>query len=221
MSAQDLVNEQVKSLSAICELETEVTDAFRKAMLPIAERYLAQASAGSAAGSDGKLKLTKKGGAKRGTAKPKEEKLTSKNGYHFFVAAKMAEVKNAGVEAKGRMKAIGDKWKALDDAGRAPYKSMAERYNAHVTAESKTADWKARKDAIVEAANAAARAGAPAGVTVAAVTGDDDDTATVATTATTATAPAPAVAPAPVQAPAPTPAPAAPAAKGKKVAKKN
>src|SRR5437667_7614698 len=107
MSAKSVVDEQSKALSSICELESEVTNAFHAAMLPIAERYLASAGASASVVPAGeKIKIgTKKTATKRAT-KPKEEKLSSKNGYHFFVAAKMGEVKSAGGEAKARMKRI-------------------------------------------------------------------------------------------------------------------
>lgn len=212
MSSAQLVKELVSALSGICELETDIMNAFRDAMTPIVEKHVA--TLGSSTGE--KVKLTKKGAvAKTRTSKPKEDKLTTKNGYHFFVAAKMGEVKAANVPAKERMKKIGEMWKGLDDAGKQPFKSMAERYNAHIATESKSADWKDRKEAIVAAANAAATAGTGISAGALADADDADETATVATVAT-----APVATPAPVVAPVVTPAPVAAAKRAAKKAAK-
>ena len=213
--AQSLVDEQVKALSSICDLEKEVTDAFHAAMLPIAERHLASlATAPAATTGEGKIKIGKKVGAKRAT-KPKEEKLSGKNAYHFFVADKMGEVKAAGVEAKSRMKRIGEMWKALAEDQRLPYKAMAERYNAFVGQEMKTSDWKDRKEAIVTAANASAKTGqsVPVVATAAADEEEDDEDGEIEETESVV-APAPVVAakPVPVQVQAPVAAQAAPPA---------
>src|SRR5689334_20595261 len=114
-AAKALVDEQVKSLGSICDLESDVTQAFHAALLAVAERHLANLTTATSSGASGeKIKIGKKTGTKRAT-KPKEDKLSSKNAYHFFVAAKMGEVKAAGVEAKGRMKRIGEMWKALSE----------------------------------------------------------------------------------------------------------
>ena len=214
--AQSLVDEQVKAVSSICDLEPEVTQAFHAAMLPIAERHLsslATSQTGGVSSGDGKIKIGKKTPAKR-TTKPKEEKLSGKNAYHFFVADKMSEVKAAGVEAKSRMKRIGEMWKALNDAERQPYKDMADRYNAYVAKEMQTSDWKARKETIVLAANSSAKTGscvtAPTGdeleVEVEATSEleeeDEQDTDSVNTVSTSVSVPVPVKAPvqAPVQA---------------------
>jgi hypothetical protein len=216
MSAKALVDEQVKSLATICELDSDVMQAFHGALLTVAERHLASMTPASTSSGE-KIALTKKGTAKR-ASKPKEDKLSSKNAYHFFVAAKMGEVKAAGVEAKGRMKRIGEMWKALVDEDRQPFKDMASRYNEYVQNEMKSADWKDRREAIVAAANQSATAGVASSSTVVAddageEEGDEeadvDETSTVVTTATAtvatvASVPAPVVqAPAPVQATAP------------------
>ncbi len=149
--AKSIVDEQIKSLEQICDLEQDVIQAFHVALLQVAERHLATLSTGSTPVSGEKIKLGKK--ATKRVTKPKEEKLSSKNAYHFFVAAKMGEVKAAGVEAKGRMKRIGEMWKALSDDERKPFKDMATRYNDYVQNEMKSDDWKARREAIVLAAN--------------------------------------------------------------------
>ena len=186
-NVQTVVSDLLKAISGICDLEDSTQKAFSEVMLPILQTALS-ASASSGSGDGTKIKLGKgKGGSKK-SSKPKEEKLASKNGYHFFVAAKMGEVKAAGVGAKERMGKIGGMWKALNDDTRKPYKEMAERYNAHVAKEMQSPDWKARKEAIQAAANAVANQGAPV-----AVSADDledvEDTSTVVTTATTSTAP--------------------------------
>jgi len=225
MSAKVLVDEQVKSLSSICDLESDVTQAFHAALLQVAERHLANLSTTTTAASTGeKIKIGKKAGAKRVT-KTKEDKLSSKNAYHFFVAAKMGEVKAAGVEAKGRMKRIGEMWKALSEDERKPYKDMAARYNEHVQGEMKTADWKARRDAIVAAANQHATSGTGA-VVVESEGGDEeeeeddvDETETVVSVAPVVPTPVPTPAPV-VQAPAPVQQAAAPVRR-RAAAKKN
>lgn len=197
--AKSLVDEQVKALSAICDLEAEVTAAFHAALLPIAERYLASSSASGSLTSDGKIKIGKKTGGKR-VSKPKEEKLSTKNSYHFFVADKMAEVKQQGIEAKLRMKKIGEMWKALSDEQRLPYKEMADRYNAFVAKEMQTDDWKSRKESIMAAANSSAKSGSDEPVPDLSVDVPEEDEATadvadetesVSTTVSTVSAPAP------------------------------
>lgn len=170
--AQLLVDEQVTALSSICELENEVTQAFRSAMLPIAERHLAVAAQSGGASSE-KIKITKKP-TKRNT-KPKEEKIAGKNAYHFFVADKMGEVKAAGIEAKSRMKRIGEMWKSLDDQSRQPYKDMAERFNSYIAIEMRNPDWKERKEDIVAAANTSAKTNCSGDACVDQVNEDNED----------------------------------------------
>ena len=205
MAAKLLVDEQIKSLGSICDLEPDVTQAFHSALLQVAERHLATMSANTAstAVSGEKIKIGKKATTKR-TSKPKEDKLSSKNAYHFFVAAKMSEVKAAGVEAKGRMKRIGEMWKALSDDDRKPYKDMASRYNDHIQNEMKTADWKARRDDIVKEANLQATTGNEAVIDDAEDDGEDEDNESEVSSVVTVASVVPTPAPAPVvQTPAP------------------
>lgn len=194
MSAKALVEEQVKSLSTICELEPDVTKAFQDALLQVAERHLSAQS--SSSGGD-KIKLEKKAGTKK-ASKPKEDKISHKNAYHFFVAAKMPEVKAEGVEAKGRMKSIGEKWKALAEPDRQPYKDMAVRYNDYVNNAMKSGDWKDHRDDIVASANRSAGINNDQGDEA---DGDDAEEDTVSTISTTSTAisTAPSTVSAPVQ----------------------
>ena len=190
MSAKALVDEQIKSLGNICELESDVIQAFHGALIAVAERHLANLSATVSPVVTEKIKIGQKTTTKR-ASKPKEDKLSSKNAYHFFVAAKMGEVKAAGVEAKGRMKRIGEMWKELTDEDRSPYKAMATRYNDHVQNEMKSADWKVRREAIMAAANLSATQGAAIELDDD-VDDDVDETSTVVSCATVIATPTPA-----------------------------
>jgi hypothetical protein len=183
-SVESVVDEQVSVLSGVCDLDDEVKATFRVKLLDVLTAHLGSLTVGGGSGTkEKKQKLSAK------SSKPKEDKLSTKNGYHFFVANKMPEVKAAGVESKSRMSEIGIKWKALDETGRLPFKNMASRYNEYVTGQMKTPDWKERREAVLAEANRLA------GVSIA----DVPDTLSVVTTAT---APASVVAPTPLVAPA-------------------
>ena len=202
MAATQLVDEQLKRLASLCDLDADVLASFRKELLEVAQTHLARLSASSSASAPAEGESKRKGGKRAPKAKP--TKISAKNGYHFFVAAKMAEVKSAGVEAKARMKQIGDLWKATAEADRAPFKEMATKYNEYVATECKTAGWEDRRDDIVARANQLATGGK---IDVTSV--PDDETATVATAAVSVATPAPA----------PVPAQAAPKARAKAKAK--
>ncbi len=186
MSAKSFVNEQLDALSSLCELDATTREAFSSALLPIAEAQFSKMGAGVTEG--GKIKLSKKAGGKTRVTKPKEDKISNKNAYHIFVAAKMAEVKGNNVPAKERMTAIGQLWKALDEDGKKPYAAQAAAYNAYIAEQMKSADWKTRRDDITKEANA--HAGAP----VAEVAVEEAEEVAEPT-------PAPTPAPAPVAAP--------------------
>jgi hypothetical protein len=156
MSAKAFVDQQLDALSSLCDLDANTRDAFSSALLPIAEAQFAKMASGTTDG--GKIKLSKKATGKPRATKPKEDKISNKNAYHIFVAAKMAEVKGNNVPAKERMTAIGQLWKALDDAGKAPYKTQAEAYNSYIAEQMKSDDWKTRRDEITKEANAHAGA---------------------------------------------------------------
>jgi hypothetical protein len=159
--AENCVNEQLKSLAAICDLDSEVLGAFKTAMLPIVERHMASngSAPASSAGTGDKIKLNKKGGV----AKPRKTKakvegdISAKNPYHFYVAAQMTTVKGLNIAAKQRMSKIGEMWKATAVEDRAPYKSAADVYNAHVTEAKKADGWVATRDSIIAAANSLAQ----------------------------------------------------------------
>jgi hypothetical protein len=157
MSAKSFVDEQLNALSSLCELDAQTREAFSSALLPIAEAQFSKMGAGVTEG--GKIKLSKKATGKTRVTKPREDKISNKNAYHIFVAAKMAEVKGNNVPAKERMTAIGQLWKALDEDGKKPYAAQAASYNAYIAEQMKSDDWKARRDDIMKEANA--HAGAP------------------------------------------------------------
>lgn len=155
MSAKSFVDEQLNALSSLCELDAQTREAFSSALLPIAEAQFSKMGVTEG----GKIKLSKKATGKTRVTKPKEDKISNKNAYHIFVAAKMAEVKGNNVPAKERMTAIGQLWKALDEDGKKPYAAQAAAYNAYIAEQMKSDDWKTRRDDIMKEANA--HAGAP------------------------------------------------------------
>ncbi len=162
MSAQSLVDEQVRTLCELCELDKSTSDTFRTSLLSVAEHYFASQPVSVSTSVDGgKVKGSKKTRA----TKVKEEKLSNKNSYHIFVSVKMAEVKGS-TPAKERMGAISKLWKELDEAAKAPYKAQADAYNTYIAQAMTEADWKSRKDDIKKAANVAAGLGAVADVEV-------------------------------------------------------
>ena len=179
MSVKTLVEAQIVALSNICDLEAEVLSAFQSALEEVASAHLAKLASGASSEGGAKLKLTKKDTGKARVTKPKEDKISAKNAYHFFVAAKMGEVKTAGVEPKGRMKRIGEMWKALGEDERGPYKAMATKYNEIVLEAQKSDDWKARREDIVKDANRQAIEGS--GIDV----DDIDDSASIVSTVST------------------------------------
>lgn len=180
-----LVNEQIQALSSICELESDVTQAFRSAIYPIAEKHFETFV--SQSGTTPKFKIDKKVSTKK-AAKPKEENLSKKNAYHFFVAEKMALVKADGVESKLRMKRIGEMWKELNDDQRRPFREKAEVYNAYIAkAMQEDPNWKTNKDAILAGANSAANGNLDDTALQGVDEAEYDDAASVVTTTTTAT----------------------------------
>jgi hypothetical protein len=154
MADEKIVSELLEELSSMCELDRDTVAQLKPVLLKVIQRHLSALSGGAASSVD---KKTKKGTGKR--ASTKSDKIPHKNGYHFFVAAKMGEVKDAGVGAKDRMKTIGEMWKKLTEADRVPFQDKAKTYNDSVDTEMKTTGWEARRETIVAAANQSA--GAP------------------------------------------------------------
>jgi hypothetical protein len=151
--ADKIVNEIFEELSKMCELDEATIAAIRPNFLAVIQKNMAlmttTVAPADAPESTGK-KVKKASTRKVGT---KSDKIPHKNGYHFFVAAKMGEVKAAGVGAKDRMKKIGDMWKELVEEGRKPYQEKARLYNESVDNEMKLPDWAARRTTIVDNAN--------------------------------------------------------------------
>lgn len=151
MASEDIiVAELLDALSSMCELDRETINALKPGLQSVIQKHISAFAAPTAA----KAKGTRKTGTKRATTK--SDTIPHKNGYHFFVAAKMGEVKNAGVGAKERMKTIGEMWKALNEEGKKIYQDKAKTYNEAVDAEMKNPDWAVRRETIVANANAAA-----------------------------------------------------------------
>lgn len=150
--ASEIVDELLNELSSMCELDRDTVAQLKPGMMKVVQKHMGAFTGGSAPVE----KKTKKGTGKR--ASTKSDKIPHKNGYHFFVAAKMGEVKEAGVGAKDRMKTIGEMWKKLTEAERQPYQDKAKTYNEFVEAEMKTPGWEARREEIVAAANLASGA---------------------------------------------------------------
>jgi hypothetical protein len=152
MADEKIVTELLDELSQMCELDKDTVAQLRPGLLKVIQKHM-----GAFGDAPAPAKKGKKGTAKRVTTK--SDKIPHKNGYHFFVAAKMGEVKEAGVGAKDRMKTIGEMWKKLTEAEKVPFQEKAKTYNDSVEAEMKTTGWEARRESIVAAANLAS--GAP------------------------------------------------------------
>lgn len=68
--------------------------------------------------------------ASAASAAPSEKKAKGLSGYQLFVQRKMTEVKeDKSVEAKDRMKKIGEKWKALSEAEKEQFNKDANEKN--------------------------------------------------------------------------------------------
>jgi hypothetical protein len=195
MSVNVIVEEIFKAINAVCDLDDQIVTHLRPGLVAIATKYFVVNSATSDASAEGGKGKGKGKGKK--SDKPKSTKIARKNAYHFFVAAKMGEVKSQDIVANERMKRIGEMWKQLDEAGRKPFGDMASLFNEYVDKEIKTAGWEARRDEIIKAANKAA--------------GIPEDTATTIAGETVVPAPAPVPVPVKVEPPKPviaTPVPA-------------
>jgi len=183
-------------------------------MRPVVDEFLANATPASTE----KVKLTKKTstGKSKGTTKEKADKISTKNAYHVFVAAKMGQVKGDGVDAKKRMGAIGELWKALTADDKAPYEAYAKAYNEYVQAAQNEADWKSRVEEIKKAGNAHAQSATGIVTSSSSAASEDGEDEAVPETPAPVQTPAPAK-PAPVVAtPAPVAAAAAPIRKATK-----
>ena len=138
-----VTSDVVTALGAVCDLEGEVREAFSQTISGVLSKYHLATEAPSEAvaadgDSDGTVKVQlKKKKKKRDTSHRKP----SKNAYHFFVAAKMPEVKASGVESKQRMKQIGLMWGKTDADGKAPFNAAAKTFNEKVAEMTATEGW--------------------------------------------------------------------------------
>lgn len=211
MAEETIVAELLDALSSMCELDKDTINALKPGLQSVIQKHAAAFAAPTAA----KTKGTRKTGTKRATTK--SDKIPHKNGYHFYVAAKMGEVKNAGVGAKERMKTIGEMWKKLDEEGKKPYQDKAKIYNEAVDGEMKNPDWATRRETIVSNANVAAGVAKKDEVKVEAeVEEDEEEEVDAKPQAKSAPTQAPVQAPAPALAPAPAPTKSAPVRRTKK-----
>lgn len=138
-----VTSDVVNALGSVVDLEPEVSDAFTQTISSVLSKYYlateapsttTTTSSGSGEGLKVQLKRKKK---KRDTSNRKP----SKNAYHFFVAARMPEVKESGVEAKQRMATIGSMWKSVTETEKAPYVAAASAFNAKVTELTANEGW--------------------------------------------------------------------------------
>jgi len=148
--AGKIVDELFNKLSTTCELEDEIVNALRPGFLEVVEKHLSPPT--EVQSGEGKTR-TRKTTTKRVTS-PKSDKIPHKNAYHFFVAAKMVEVKDS-VAAKDRMKHIGELWKKISDDERKTFVDKADSYNVSVDEAMKSSDWSSKREGIVETATKA------------------------------------------------------------------
>jgi len=148
---EKIVNEIMKELAEVCDLDDSIQSTLKPVIQKVIKKYMTDIVP-VATSAEAPVK-TKKGSKK---ATVKSDKIPHKNGYHFFVGAKMNEVKDAGVPSKERMTHIGSMWGGLDENGRKPYQEMARLFNESVDGEMKTEGWAARRDTIVSNANVVA-----------------------------------------------------------------
>lgn len=148
--AGKIVDELFNKLATTCELEDEIVNALRPGFLEVVEKHLSPPT--EVQSGEGKTR-TRKTATKRATS-PKSDKIPHKNAYHFFVAAKMVEVKDS-VAAKDRMKHIGELWKKISDDERKTFVDKADSYNVSVDEAMKSSDWSSKREGIVETANKA------------------------------------------------------------------
>lgn len=148
-----VTSDVVNALGSVVDLEPEVSDAFTQTISSVLSKYYLATEAPSTTTSSGgeglkvQLKRKKK---KRDTSNRKP----SKNAYHFFVAAKMPEVKASGVEAKQRMATIGAMWKSVTETEKAPFVEAANAFNSTVAELTQTEGWD--KTEVQDAAQTAA-----------------------------------------------------------------
>jgi hypothetical protein len=147
---EKVVAELLDELSTMCDLDVDTVKALKPGFVKVIEKNIGSFGAAPAGEKKVKGKGTRGAGKK---ATPKSDKIPHKNGYHFFVADKMGQVKEQGVGAKERMKTIGEMWKLLSEDDRKPFKGKAQLFNDAVDGEMKNEGWIARRDSIVEAAN--------------------------------------------------------------------
>lgn len=151
-TSENIVKELLDELSKMCELDVDTVNTLRPGLMKVIQKYMTVHSVPVSVGGGNNTKNM----AKKATKKSEKTKIPHKNAYHFYVAAKMGEVKEAGVVAKERMKKIGEMWRELNENDHKPYQASAQIYNEIVDAEMKTTDWESRRGTIIEKANLSA-----------------------------------------------------------------
>lgn len=147
---EKIVSELLDALSTVCELDKETISVLRPELFSVVHRNMTALSV--PVPSVEKVKVSRSSSKRV----PKSDKIPHKNAYHFFVASKMGEVKDAGVGAKERMKTIGEMWKKLPEEGRLPFQEKAQHYNQSVDSAMSEPDWASRREDIVSSANQSA-----------------------------------------------------------------
>lgn len=145
---EKITAELIEALSSVCELDSDTIAQLKPALQNVVKKHVSEMVGGTPPVAE-KVK-GKKGGAKK--VSTKSDKIPHKNGYHFYVAAKMMEIKES-VAAKERMKIIGEMWKKLGEDEKKPFQDQAHLYNESVDGEMKTENWTTRREAIIASAN--------------------------------------------------------------------
>lgn len=132
MSASDLVEQLLTAISEYADTNGEVGVTFRKALLPVCTTFLAGLSHGTGSSSTAVATDSGDDGKASKRKRVKSGKISTKNPYHFYVAHVMPEVKASTSNAKARMAVIGEKWKGVSEADKAPYNTASTAYNEKV-----------------------------------------------------------------------------------------
>uniref|UniRef100_A0A6C0BKA3 HMG box domain-containing protein n=1 Tax=viral metagenome TaxID=1070528 RepID=A0A6C0BKA3_9ZZZZ len=159
MAEETIVTEFLEALSTVCDLDDQTKATMRPCFLEVVKKHFTPqvTTTDTASVPPVKVKGKRATGAKRTTSKSKSDKIPHKNGFQFFMSAKMAEFKTSkDIKVSERMKIIGELWKKLSEDEKKPFTEKATLYNTHVDQEMKSPDWAARRAEIVTAANLSA-----------------------------------------------------------------
>lgn len=145
-----ITNEFITAISVACELDDDTIAALNPIIKEVVKNNIESLTPVAPTPVEKSTKVTKPR-TKKTDVIPDDKKISTKTGYHFFVAAKMSEIKDK-TNSKERMGVIGAMWKKVSEDNRQPYQACSKFYNEIIDNEMKNDGWQSRRREIVSEA---------------------------------------------------------------------